>query len=80
MLHVGKFVARVLDLDVGWTDARNPGTADLAVAERVQQNREPREMKRVLRFDAFQRDLVLELAQMIAGRNDRRVDAQHMKP
>ncbi|MEQ8789479.1 MAG: hypothetical protein RIC55_24505 [Pirellulaceae bacterium] len=37
-------------------------------------------MERMLRFDAFQRDLILELAQVVARRNDRRVDPQHMEP
>ncbi|QDU76879.1 hypothetical protein Pan97_39360 [Bremerella volcania] len=67
MFDVGELVAGVLDLDVSRADARNPRPADLAVAQRVQQNREPREVARMLRFDAFQRDLVFELAQMIAG-------------
>jgi len=67
VLHVGEFVARVLDLDVGGADAGNPRAADLAVAQRVQQNRKPREVQRVLRFDADQRDLILEFAEVVAG-------------
>lgn len=37
-------------------------------------------MEGVLGLDAFERDLILELAQVFAGRNDWRVDPQHMKP
>jgi len=80
VLHVGEFVAGVLDHDVRRAHAGHPRAADLAVAQRVQQNRKPREVQRVLRFDADQRDLILELAELIAGRNDGRVDAQHVEP
>lgn len=80
MLHVGEFVTGVLDLDISGTDAGNPGPADFAFAERVQQNRKPGEMEWVLRFDAFQRDLILELAEVLARRDDWRVDAQDVKP
>jgi len=80
VLHVGELVAGILDLDVGGADAGNPRPADFAVAQRVQQNREPREVMRVLRFDADQRHLILEFAEVLAGRNDRRVDSQHVKP
>jgi len=67
MLHVGKFVAGVFDLDISRTDAGNPRAADLAVAERVEQDGESREMQRMLWLDADQRDLILEFAQMVAG-------------
>ncbi len=79
MLHVGEFVTGVLDLDVSRADTGNPRAADLAVAQRIEQDGKPCEMKRVLRFDAFQRDLVLELAQVFAGRDDGRVDSEHVK-
>ena len=80
MLDVSEFVAGVLDLDVRWTDAGNPRAANLPFAQRIEQDRKPCEVKRVLRFDAFQRDLIFKLAQMLAGRNDGRVDSQHVKP
>jgi len=62
MLHVGEFVAGILDLDVGRADAGNPRPPDLAIAQWVEQNRKPREVKRVLRLRAFERDLIFELA------------------
>jgi len=67
VLHVGELVAGILDLDVGGADAGNPRPADLAVAERVEQDGESREMQRMLWLDADQRDLILEFAQMVAG-------------
>ena len=80
MLHVGEFVAVVFDGDVSRADAGYPRSSDLAGAQWVQQNRKPCEMQRVLWFDAGQRDLVLKLTQMFAGRDDGRADAQHMEP
>ena len=71
MLHVGELVALVFDLDVGRADAGNPRAADFALAQRVQQNREPREVGRMLWLDTDQGDLVFELPQVRAGRNDR---------
>jgi hypothetical protein len=80
VLHVREFVAVVLDHDVGRANAGHPRAADLAVAQRVEQDRETREVMRVLRSHADQRDLVLELAQMVVRGNNRRVDSQHMEP
>jgi len=62
MFDVGEFVAGVLDLDVSRTDACHPCPTDLAVAQRVQQDGESREVERMLRFDSLERDLVFELA------------------
>jgi hypothetical protein len=71
-------MALVFDDDVSWADAGNPRTADLAGAKRIEQDRESCEVERVLRPDADQRDLVFELAQLGAGRDDRRGDAEHV--
>jgi hypothetical protein len=80
VLHIREFVALVLDHDECRADAGHPRPPDPSVAQRVQQNREPREVKRVFRSHAFERDLVLELTELIAGRNDGRVNSQHMEP
>ena len=79
MLHVGEFVTIIFDGDVCGTDAGYPRPADLAGAQRVQQNRKPCEMTWVLWFDAGQRDLVLEFTQMVSRRDDGRADPQHME-
>lgn len=62
MLHVGEFVAGVLDLDVSRTDAGDPRAANLAVAKRIEQNHKSRKVERMLRFDTFKSNLILELA------------------
>ncbi|MEQ8790084.1 MAG: hypothetical protein RIC55_27555 [Pirellulaceae bacterium] len=80
MLHVGEFVARIFDLDVSRANTGNPRTANLAFPQRIEQDRKSREVERMLRFHSFERDLILELAQVVAGRNDGRVDSEHMKP
>ncbi|MCA9177457.1 MAG: hypothetical protein KDB14_23390 [Planctomycetales bacterium] len=80
MLDVRKFVAVVFHRDVRGTNAGHPRPADLAGAQRVQQNRKPCEVLRVFWFDASQRHLVLKLTQVFAGRDDGRADAHDMEP
>ncbi len=80
MLYVGKLVALVLDLDVGRTRAADPGAADLAVAQWVEQDHKAAEVIGVLGLHAHQRHLVFELPQMRARRDDGRRDTQHMEP
>ncbi|MCO6454811.1 MAG: hypothetical protein J5I93_05880 [Pirellulaceae bacterium] len=80
MLHISKFVALVLDLDVRRAGAAHPGTADLADAQRVEQDHESTEVVGMLGLHAHQRHLVFELPQMRAGRDDGGRNAQHMEP
>lgn len=61
MLHVGKLVALVLDLDVSWAGAADPGAADLPDAQRVEQDHEAAEVVGMLGLHADQRHLILEL-------------------
>jgi len=64
VLHVRELVALVLDLDVGRADAAHPGAADLALSQRVKQDHEPIEMRRMLRPHADEGHLILELPQV----------------
>ncbi|MCO6435980.1 MAG: hypothetical protein J5J06_02705 [Phycisphaerae bacterium] len=80
MLHVGELVALVFDLDVCRAGAADPGPANLADAQRVEQDHEPPEVVGVLGLHADQRHLVLELPQVRSRRDDGRRDAQHMEP
>jgi hypothetical protein len=79
MLYIRKLVAFIFYHDVRRTDTRDPSPANLAVAQGVQQDDEPREMARMLWFDSNQRNLILELAQVRSRWDDWRFDPQHMK-
>jgi hypothetical protein len=79
VLHVGEFVAFVFDLDVRRAGAADPGAANLADAQRVEQDHEPTEVVGMFGLHAHQRHLVLELPQVRAWRDDGRRDAQHME-
>ena len=72
-------MSRIDDIDIGRTYTRNPRAPNFSVPQWVQQNRKTCEMQWMPRDHAGQGNLILELAQVSAGRNDRRMDAQHMK-
>jgi hypothetical protein len=79
VFDIGHFVAGVLDYHIGWADAGNPGTAYLAIAKGIKQDREPREVQREFWTDSLKRDLIFELAQVLGRSNDWRVDSQYME-
>jgi hypothetical protein len=73
-------MAFVFDFDVRRTGTADPGAADLADAQRVEQDHEPPEVVGMLGLHSDQRHLVLELPQVRSRSDDRRRDAQHMEP
>jgi len=80
MHNVRELVAFVFNYDVSRTNAACPGAADFACAQRVEQDQKAAEVVWMFGLYPNQRDLILELAKIVAGQNDRRADPQDMKP
>ena len=80
MLHIGELVAVVGDGNVGWASTTDPCSADFAMANRVEQNPKSTEVVRMQWPNAADRHAVFELALVVRGGDNGRVDRQDIEP